>query len=203
MPFTFGNENLCSEDLWDLINGEYEVGDVINCGRDGTIIRRATHHSRYNTVALKVVQVSDSKKRDALAREADLVGLTAHEHVVTYHGAYIGAKEVVLVFECCATDLLDKLNAAGKFTEEQARKAFLQVVRALHHCHSIGVAHRDIKLENIFETADGVLKLGDFGFASLYEKGKSFDTSCGTLSYAAPEVNLRYTILSGVFNITW
>lgn len=49
-------------------------------------------------------------------------------------------------------------------------------------------AHRDVKLDNIFQAYDGSLKLGDFGFATRYKKDEVLLNSCGTLSYAAPEL---------------
>jgi len=62
------------------------------------------------------------------------------------------------------------------------------------------VAHRDLKLENVLLTKDGVVKVIDFGLSHIYAKGPNgdFDRSvplremCGSKSYAAPEV------LSGV-----
>lgn len=68
---------------------------------------------------------------------------------------------------------------------------------ALHHCHSLGVVHRDVKPENVFISAwkfdsNGrkvpSLKLGDFGTATQLSPGEEIKQTVGTLSYLAPEM---------------
>lgn len=58
-----------------------------------------------------------------------------------------------------------------------------QVIEALCYLHSVGVAHRDIKTDNVILGAGGVLKLIDFGFATTVARGESH---CGTPNYMAP-----------------
>ena len=63
----------------------------------------------------------------------------------------------------------------------------LQVVKALMHCHKIGVMHRDINPENIMVNEKGNVRLIDFGFA-VEEKKKNGRDIAGTQEYIAPEV---------------
>ena len=58
-----------------------------------------------------------------------------------------------------------------------------QVIEALCYLHSVGVAHRDIKTDNVILGAGGVLKLIDFGFATTVARGESHG---GTPNYMAP-----------------
>jgi serine/threonine protein kinase len=51
--------------------------------------------------------------------------------------------------------------------------------------HEMGVAHRDLKTENIILGTNGVVKLIDFGFATCASRT---DTHCGTPNYMAPEL---------------
>jgi serine/threonine protein kinase len=60
-----------------------------------------------------------------------------------------------------------------------------QVVEAVCYLHQMGVAHRDIKTENVILGSDGLVKLIDFGFATTVAKG---ETHCGTPNYMAPEL---------------
>ncbi|KAJ1623006.1 kinase-like domain-containing protein [Pavlovales sp. CCMP2436] len=79
--------------------------------------------------------------------------------------------------------------------EPTARAFFLELCLGVQHCHSRGVVHRDLKLENVMLTDKGVLKIIDFGLAAEYEPlgdgtfqlTTLFET-CGSKSYAAPEV---------------
>lgn len=73
-------------------------------------------------------------------------------------------------------------------TEDQAKGYFYQIISALKHLHLHQIAHRDIKLENILITADGRVKLGDFGLSRVSSIGGVMETVCGTLVYTAPEI---------------
>lgn len=88
-------------------------------------------------------------------------------------------------------DLFDKIEADEGVGEDIAHVYFSQLVSAVSFMHSKGVGHRDIKPENMLLTADGNLKIADFGLASLFEyKGtrKLSSTFCGSPPYIAPEV---------------
>lgn len=88
-------------------------------------------------------------------------------------------------------DLFDKIEADEGVGEDIAHVYFTQLVSAVSFMHSKGVGHRDIKPENMLLTADGNLKIADFGLASLFEyKGtrKLSTTFCGSPPYIAPEV---------------
>ncbi|GES61123.1 serine/threonine protein kinase [Aspergillus terreus] len=88
-------------------------------------------------------------------------------------------------------DLFDKIEADEGVGEDIAHVYFSQLVSAVGYMHSKGVGHRDIKPENMLLTADGNLKIADFGLATLFEyKGvtKLSTTFCGSPPYIAPEV---------------
>ncbi|CAC5406655.1 TSSK [Mytilus coruscus] len=79
---------------------------------------------------------------------------------------------------------MDFLLSSGLSNVEATLSVFSQVVKAVEYCHSNGIAHNDIKLENVL--SNGCVKLADFGFAkSSVAESEEF---CGTLPYAAPEV---------------
>lgn len=104
---------------------------------------------------------------------------------------YDTEQSFVLVLEYCeGGELFDVLVEHGHLPQAQVLDYFQQLVYALEFCHNRGVCHRDLKLENVLLTADGRLKLADFGMASLLTPGSLLETSCGSPQYCAPEVVL-------------
>ncbi|KAK1333040.1 hypothetical protein QTO34_006573 [Cnephaeus nilssonii] len=85
-------------------------------------------------------------------------------------------------------DLREHLESHGPLSERQARAAFRQVVSALQYCHRRGIAHRDLKPDNILLDEDGTVKLADFGFGRRVSDDSKLSTFCGTFYYMAPEV---------------
>jgi serine/threonine protein kinase len=75
------------------------------------------------------------------------------------------------------------------FNESEAAVIMKKLLRAVHHCHSVGVVHRDIKPENIMYGKDNEIKLIDFGLSKrVADKSSNLTTIAGTPFYMAPEV---------------
>lgn len=92
-----------------------------------------------------------------------------------------------LVDGCSLYELLKKQDKR-KIGEDKAKKIIKQVLKALYYCHSRNVTHRDIKLENVIITEDGLVKIIDFGFSTCIPIEKKVRMFCGTPSYMAPEI---------------
>lgn len=80
------------------------------------------------------------------------------------------------------------------FVETEAAKIMKKLFHAINHCHSQGVIHRDLKLENIMYKSkhfgeDNEVKIIDFGLSKIMTDSKSkMKTPCGSPYYVAPEV---------------
>jgi serine/threonine protein kinase len=86
--------------------------------------------------------------------------------------------------------------AGGGLPEPDARWYFQQLVCALEYCHAVGVASRDVKLENTLldgEPDRPLLKLCDFGYSKHDTFQSAPDSRVGTPAYLAPEVILTNT----------
>lgn len=86
-----------------------------------------------------------------------------------------------------AIDLFDFIEIKKNMTELECRFIFKQIVLSIYHLHKHGIAHRDIKDENVIVDENGLIKLIDFGSAG-YTKLGPFDVFVGTIDYASPEV---------------
>mmetsp|Transcript_451 Transcript_451/g.416 ORF Transcript_451/g.416 Transcript_451/m.416 type:complete len:179 (-) Transcript_451:150-686(-) len=99
---------------------------------------------------------------------------------------------------CTGGELFEKIISKGHFTEQEAKKTFLQVIKAIFYCHSNKICHRDLKPENFLllnASPDSPIKIIDFGLSKIF--GDLIETStqkvqmktrAGTPYYIAPEV---------------
>jgi len=157
------------------------------------------------------VKVIDTRRMrlEAIRKECTILEGLSQENIIKLLGHGHGRKSsgqshLYFIFMEVASggELFDQVidRGAKAMSEATARKFMGQLLAGVQHCHSRGVAHRDLKLENVLLTKDGVVKVIDFGLSHIYAKGPNgdFDRSvplremCGSKSYAAPEV------LSGV-----
>ena len=98
-----------------------------------------------------------------------------------------------LIMEKCDGDLYNLLETKKGFSEDEIKKIFLQLNKALKIMYEKNIIHRDLKPENIFikytslNKEDFIVKLGDFGASREYLK-KKYSTRIGTKDYMAPEI---------------
>jgi len=109
--------------------------------------------------------------------------------VVQMYDWYECNNEYLLVMEypIRSGDLFDLIAKPRKLTEQQAKKIFIQVVRAIQKCHQNGVVHRDVKDENVLvdpETFEA--KIIDFGCADRLKDG-DYNEFAGTPEFYPPE----------------
>ena len=101
-------------------------------------------------------------------------------------------------------ELFNEIVKYGNFTEKQSSVILLQLLRALDYIHGKGLAHRDVKLENMIFAKEGTLdvKIADFGLSENLSKKKCLFKRCGTPGYVAPEVlnDQSYTTKCDIFS---
>jgi polo-like kinase 1 len=79
------------------------------------------------------------------------------------------------------------LKRRKKLAEFEVKYYLFQLVNALEYLHKSSVIHRDLKLGNLFISADMQVKVGDFGLATRVSHiGERKRTVCGTPNYIAP-----------------
>uniref|UniRef100_A0ACD5YVZ5 Uncharacterized protein n=1 Tax=Avena sativa TaxID=4498 RepID=A0ACD5YVZ5_AVESA len=183
----------------EALRQQYVLGEEIGRGRFG-VVRRC--YSAATGEALAVKSTPKAPLRDkadpldlALAEQEPKLHLLASSppcspHVVALHAAFEDAHAVHLVIDLCdGGDLFSLVSARGRLPEREAAGIAAQIASALAACHRRGVAHRDVKPDNLlFDAATGALRLGDFGSAEWFGDGRTMSGLVGTPYYVAPEV---------------
>ncbi|CAO3640827.1 unnamed protein product [Mucor hiemalis] len=127
-----------------------------------------------------------------MAREIHHHRQLDHPNIVSLYEILTTETSIFIVSEHCPHgDLLDALTRKKSFSEGEAKTWFIQLVNAVQYCHSLGIIHRDLKLENILLDENDHVKICDFGFARQTDKNQMLKTFCGSLAYSAPEVIQR------------
>lgn len=132
-------------------------------------------------------------------REVELhVRASASPHIVKVLDVFenrLGENKCILVVMECMEggELFQRIQdrAENAFTESEAAKIMREICKAIQYLHSIKIAHRDVKPENLLyssKSPDAVLKLTDFGFAKETNQALQLQTPCYTPYYVAPEV---------------
>lgn len=174
----------------------YELGRVLG---QGTFAR--VHFARnLETGAGVAIKIIDKEKVfkvsliEQIKREISVMRLVKHPNIVQLYEVMATKSKIYFVMEYVkGGELFDKV-AKGKLKEDVARKYFQQLISAIDFCHSRGVYHRDLKLENLLLDENGNLKVSDFGLSALAETKRQdglLHTTCGTPAYVAPEVISR------------
>lgn len=91
---------------------------------------------------------------------------------------------------CPGGELFFHLHNLGRFTEDQAKFYFCEILLAIEYLHHERIIFRDLKPENTLIDVDGHIKLVDFGLAKE-DTGTRFHSFCGSHEYLSPEMIKR------------
>ncbi|MDZ4170487.1 MAG: serine/threonine-protein kinase [Coriobacteriia bacterium] len=122
-------------------------------------------------------------------REARAVARLSHPGIVTVHAAAVFDGRPGLVMELIHGRLLSDIVAHGRAPVPWTVAHISQLLEAVGYAHTMGVVHRDLKPDNVFVTADGGVKITDFGIAHVAstEEYTAVGTVLGTPAYMSPE----------------
>ena len=187
--------------------GPYEIQSALGAGGMGEVYRaRDTKLGR--DVALKILPDSFTHDPERLARfrrEAQVLAALNHPHIAQIYGLEEANGTQFLVLELADGESMDKRIARGPIPIDEALGIAKQIAEALEAAHEKGIIHRDLKPANIAVTADGQVKVLDFGLAKAAEptassadlaisptvtspaRITSIGVVLGTAAYMAPE----------------
>ena len=178
--------------------GAYTLESLLGQGGMGSVwLGRRTDGRFEGQVALKFLSVAllDPVGQARFRREGSALARLAHPNIARLIDAGVSdAGQPYLVLEYVDGKRLDAYCDEGRLPATDRIRLFGQVLAAVQHAHANLIVHRDLKPSNILVTADGTVKLLDFGIAKLLdseaaERTELTTTGAGafTPEYAAPE----------------
>jgi serine/threonine protein kinase len=176
----------------------YEIGTLI--GRGGMAeVYRARDTKLRRDVAIKILHDArfvDRDRLDSIYREARVLASLNHPNIASIYGIEEDDGICGLVLELVEGETLADRLRQGPLSTSEALHISRQIIAGLRAAHSTGIIHRDLKPSNIKFTADGNVKLVDFGIAKLLRTLDIDDslpdvsrvgTVVGTVAYMSPE----------------
>jgi serine/threonine protein kinase len=179
------------------INNHYNLMENLGIGAYSEV-KRCICKSSEEVFAVKISKGSTSCS--LLRNEANILKMLSSEHIPKFHEFNLDPKSnrSYLVMEYVKGLSLDQyIMKNGALSEEDARSILRQLIKAVKELHEQGIAHRDIKPQNILITEVGTVKLIDFNISKVKKLADNNDelkfkniffTQISSPMYSAPEI---------------
>jgi len=165
-------QQLPFDDNHGLTSKYGKFGKVLGAGAGGSVrlMKRSSDGTTFAVKEFRARHSYESEKEYAKKVTAEFcVGSTLH------HGNIIETLDIVHekgkwyeVMEYAPFDLF-AIVMTGKMSREEISCSFLQILAGVTYLHSMGLAHRDLKLDNVVVNEQGIMKIIDFGSASVFK----------------------------------
>ena len=179
-------------DIIIIMEERYEPLKELGSGNFG-VARLAKNKKTGELVAVKYIE-RGKKIDEKVQREIINHRSLRHPNIIRFKEVLLTPTHLAIVLEYASGgELFERICTAGRFSEDEARYFFQQLISGVSYCHSMEICHRDLKLENTLLDGNPSprLKICDFGYsksALLHSQPKS---TVGTPAYIAPEVLSR------------
>ncbi|CAD8082282.1 unnamed protein product [Paramecium primaurelia] len=179
-------------------NTKYQLGNMIGEGAHG-LVKKAIKLETNEQVAVKISRSGDPELVKTFTEAYKNTRILDHEYIIKVYECYIDeqSETLYLVMEFSnLPSLEDVIKKHKKLTEEQSKILIRHILLALWHIHERGIAHRDLKPDNVLINKKSLdIKIIDFGVSRRFKKynGREFVdvnmwTRTGNVYYAAPEI---------------
>lgn len=170
-PYQAAAANIPFADDHGLVTKYGKFGKMLGSGAGGSVrlMKRAADGKTFAVKQFRERHSYESEREYNKKVTAEFcIGSTLH------HGNIIETLDIIHesgkwyeVMEYAPYDLF-AIVMTGKMVKEEITCCFLQIVAGVAFLHSVGLAHRDLKLDNVVVNKDGIMKLIDFGSASVF-----------------------------------
>lgn len=170
----------------------FEFGKQLGVGTFATVIR-VTEKATGKIYAMKVIEKANAKgMENQIVKEVGILKKIKHANIVRMYECFETKDKIYMQMEYVdGGELLDRIINLGYYGEEDARRCITCILEAVGYLHKQGIVHRDLKPENLLMASkndNAGVKLTDFGLSTILTNTDMLKTSCGTLTYCAPEI---------------
>ncbi|KAI9030455.1 calcium/calmodulin-dependent protein kinase type 1D-like protein [Hyaloraphidium curvatum] len=169
-----------------------KFGETLGKGSFATVVM-ATEAATGKRFAMKIIDKSKCRgQEEHIVKEITILKKLDHQNIIRLYDVFETREKLYLQMELVSGgELFDRIVSRGFYTEKDAQKIVKCLLEALDFLHSQNIVHRDLKPENLLMSSDAEdadIKLADFGLATVASGDDALKTSCGTLTYVAPEI---------------
>lgn len=168
----------------------YEVHETLGTGSYSVVVsvKDIAHDEEYAAKVMRRPQAHTEDMR-LLERELRLGESVSCPYLVTcMNVVYIGSIIIVVMEKGHGKDLLSLIMEKPSVVAENWRSIFRQMCLGVQYLHDCGLAHRDLKPDNVLVDSDFGCKLCDYGLMCEVKQSVMSTTKCGTLPYMSPEM---------------
>lgn len=175
-----------------VFGDRYEIIERIGAG-GMAIVYKAKDLLLNRVVTIKVLREQFASDEDFVRRfrrEAQSAASLSHPNIVSiYDVGKDGDTEYIVMEYVEGQNLKELIRNYAPLSSEQSINLAMQIAQAIRHAHEHNIIHRDIKPHNILVTADGRLKVTDFGIARAVSAATMTHTGdiVGSVHYLSPE----------------
>ena len=147
-------------------------------------------------------RVRFQKAKERMEKEAQVLKVINHPNVVKAYDSFEENGTYYIVLEYIEGESLkDRIKKEGKLKEKEARSIFEKILSGLKAIHTIGIAHRDVKPDNILITKEGKVKLIDFGTVTDIDTKSREITQIQSAGYTPVEINYAKAKVTPAYDI--
>ena len=172
---------------------QFQIKEIIGEGMFGKV-KLAIHLITNEKVAIKIFdksKIKSSREGQYIEREISILKRLNHYNTIKLYNLIQNDDFIFLVQEYIpGKELLNYIEKNDNLSEKEICKLYQQIISGIEYMYEMGIAHRDLKLENILLNYKKDIKIIDFGLSNSYDRNADelLHSSCGSPCYAAPEM---------------